>query len=55
MPYFLRTLDYGFLPIANSSQYLCNDTIDIIDCTDNYYYEVRKTLNGELVALRINN
>ena len=49
----IDTLDYGVLPIAKNKTYLCDEFLDIIEDTNSVSYEIRKTLNGQLVALQV--
>ena len=48
--YLLEGLTY--LPIAKSDKWLSNERLDydLMETCDGRYYEVRKTLNGALVA-----
>ena len=48
--YLLEGLTY--LPIAKSDKWLSDERLgyDLIETCDGRYYEVRKTLNGALVA-----
>ena len=41
-----------YLPIAKADKWLSNERLDydLIETCDGRYYEVRKTLNGALVA-----
>ena len=48
----ITTLDYGILPIAKNRKWLLEDCLDVIT-TPGASYEVRKTFNGALVALKI--
>ena len=44
-----------YLPIAKSERWLSNERLDydLIETCDGRFYEVRKTLNGALVALDV--
>jgi hypothetical protein len=51
----IKTLEFGTLPIATKTTWLTSDIISdecIQDCNGTQY-EIRKTLNGALVALRV--
>ena len=49
----IRTQYYDELPIAKDNTYLDNKVIDIIEDCEGRQYEVRKTLNGKLVAYQM--
>lgn len=48
----IKTLNYGYLPVARSTRYLNSEVLDIISC-GNADYAVRETINGGLVAYLI--
>ena len=51
--YLLEGLTY--LPIAKSDKWLSRERLpyDLIETCDGKFYEIRKTLNGALVALEV--
>lgn len=51
--YLLEGLTY--LPIAKSDKWLSRERLpyDLIETRDGKFYEIRKTLNGVLVALEV--
>ena len=49
----IKTLNYEELPIAKDKTYLDHEILDIIEDCQGINYEVRKTLNGKLVAYQI--
>jgi hypothetical protein len=51
----LKTLDYGIIPVAKKDTFLCNEILtEVIDCKNNFY-EIKQTLNGQIVALLVAN
>ena len=44
-----------YLPIAKSDKWLSNERLgyDLIETCDGTFYEIRKTLNGVLVVLKV--
>jgi hypothetical protein len=49
---YIKTLNYGFLPIRYNEAYLHDGIIDIIEESNSEnIYEVRQNQNGKLVAV----
>ena len=44
------TIDYGVLPIVKFNDYLTGDVISAIEDNEGNWYNVMKTINGQLVA-----
>ena len=53
MEKYINTLNYGKLPIRYNNHWLYDEVIDIIEADQ--WYEVRRNLNGELVAYQVPN
>jgi hypothetical protein len=49
----INTLDYGKLNIATSSGFLCDEVINTIEDNDGNVFDIKKTLNNEVVAIKI--
>lgn len=47
----IKTIDYGELPVAIKNDFLLDEVIGEINTTDGKYYNVKKTFNGQLVAI----
>lgn len=49
----MNTLDYGFLPIAKSDEFLFETVIDTIQsCTGNFF-EVRRSFSNQYVLYEV--
>lgn len=50
----INTITYGTIPIAKNTSYLTTDfNGEIISDCDGIDYEIRTTLNGQVVALQL--
>ena len=48
----IKTLKYGTISIANKDTWLCDEVISEVEDKQGQHYQIRKTLNGQLVALK---
>ncbi len=49
----IRTLDYGYLPIATDTTHISNTVIDTIEMCNGDMYDIRRAYSGGLVAVKI--
>lgn len=49
----IRTLDYGVLPIANSTKYINDTIVDTVETCDGNIYAVKRAFSGGLVAVKL--
>jgi hypothetical protein len=49
----IKTLNYGFLPVAKQLSYVSDVVFDIIETCNGNFYEVRRAYSGSLVAVKV--
>lgn len=48
----IKTLDYGVIPVRYDKKYIFNEVIDLVEVDNGTFYEIRKNMNFELVAVK---